>query len=118
MASDSEAVRDEIDRKFLLLKNSIEGRNVFMDCPYGLYSISENGLISANNWTWNEIPEKWRMASLSKARPGQFLLKCGGDTKRALQYAEWQGSGIIESVGELPNFYLYRVLKNISLPVR
>jgi len=118
MMSDNATVRDDIDRKFLLLKHYVNGRNVFMDCPYGLYSVSENGLISADKWTWNEIPEKWRVASLSKAKVGQFILHCAGDEKQAIQYAQWERLGIIKSAGELPNFHLYRVLRNTSSLVR
>jgi hypothetical protein len=84
-----------------------------MDCPYGLYSVSETGLLSADKWTWNEIPEKWRLASLYKATPGQFVLHCGGGENQASQYAKWEGLGVIVSVGELQNFQLYKVLKNI-----
>jgi hypothetical protein len=118
MLSGNLVVRDEIDRKYKLLNNSINGRNVFMDCPDGLYSVSENGLISADKWTWNEIPEKWRVASLSKAKVGQFILHCAGDEKQSIQYAQWEGLGIIKSAGELPNFHLYRVLKSNSVFVR
>lgn len=115
MLSDSAIVRDEIDRKFLLLKKSTKGRNVFMDCPFGLYSVSEEGLINADKWTWNEIPEKWRLASLSKAKAGQFFLRCGGGDIHASQYAHWESLGIIKNVGNLENFRLYKVLKNTSL---
>ena len=114
MASDNEMVRDEIDNRFKLLKNSVSGRNVFMDCPYGLYSISENGLIAADKWTWNEIPDTWRLTSLSKAKAGQFFLHCGGGDNQAMQYAQWEGLGIIESVEELDGFHLYKVLKDAS----
>lgn len=118
MKSESEVVRNEMDAKFLLLKNSISGRNLFMDCPYGLYSVSEFGLITADKWTWNEIPENWRLASLSKAKPGQFILHCGGGSNQTSQYAKWESSGMIERVDELPNFRLYKVLKNAFFTVR
>jgi hypothetical protein len=118
MMSNNVIVRDEIDKKFMLLRNSTDGQKVFMDCPYGLYAISEEGLIAADKWTWNEIPEKWRIASLSKAKAGQFFLHCGGGEKQAMQYAQWLGLGIIESAGALPNFRLYRVLKNTSSLIR
>jgi hypothetical protein len=84
-----------------------------MDCPYGLYSISETGLIAADKWTWNEIPEKWRLASLYTARPGQFVLHCGGGKNRDKQYADWERLGVIESVDEAQNFQLYKVLQKI-----
>lgn len=114
MKSDNVVVRDEIDGNFMLLKNSVSGRNLFMDCPYGLYAVSGAGLITADKWTWNEIPEKWRLTSLSKAKAGQFFLHCGGGEDQASQYAKWEGSGIIKSVGELQNFHLYKVLKDTS----
>ena len=113
MASNDIAVRDEIDKKFLILKNSVTGQNLFMDCPNGLYSVSEEGLMNADKWTWNEIPEKWRLASLSTAKPGQFVLQCGGGTNHVAQYAAWKRLGVIASVDEAQNFHLYKILKKI-----
>ena len=113
LASNDIGVRNEIDKKFMLLKNSVNGRNLFMDCPYGLYSVSETGLITADKWTWNEIPEKWRLDSLYKAKPGQFVLHCGGGENQTEQYERWEGSGVIMSVGRLQNFQLYKILQNI-----
>jgi hypothetical protein len=113
MASSDVVIRDEIDKKFMILSKSVTGRNLFMDCPYGLYSISEKGLIAADKWTWNEIPEEWRLASLHSARPGQFVLHCGGGENQTAQYAEWKSLGVIASVGESSNFQLYRILKKL-----
>jgi len=113
MASNNIAVRDEIDKKFVILRNSVSGRNLFMDCPYGLYSVSETGLIAADKWTWNEIPEKWRLASLHTAKPGQFVLHCGGGENQTTQYAKWESLGVIVSVDEAQNFQLYKILKQI-----
>lgn len=113
LASNDEAVRDGIDEKFTLLRDSVSGRNLFMDCPYGLYSVSDAGLITADKWTWNEIPEKWRLASLHKANPGQYVLYCGGGETRAAQYAKWEDSGIIVRTGELQDFKLYQIVKKI-----
>jgi hypothetical protein len=118
MMSDNLQTRDEIDRKFILLQSVVSGQNVFFDCPYGLYTVSENGLINADKWTWSEIPEKWRYASLSKAKAGQYLLHCGGGNNRALQYENWESLGSIESVSQLVNFRLYKVLKDNSLSTR
>ena len=115
LTSNDKAIRDEIDKKFMLLKNSVNGRNLFMDCPYGLYSVSDTGLITADKWTWNEIPEMWRLASLNKAKAGQFILRCGGGEDRATQYAKWEDSGVIASIGEVKDFQLYKILKNMSL---
>jgi hypothetical protein len=111
LASNDKAVRDGIDEKFTLLRDSVSGRNLFMDCPYGLYSVSDAGLIAADKWTWNEIPEKWRLASLEKAKSGQYVLFCGGDETRAVQYAKWEDLGIIVRVGGLQDFNLYQILK-------
>jgi hypothetical protein len=113
LASNNMDVRNEIDKKFMLLRNSVNGRNLFMDCPYGLYSVSETGLITADKWTWNEIPEKWRLDSLDKAKPGQFVLHCGGGENQTEQYERWTDSRVIVSVGRLENFQLYKILQNI-----
>ena len=113
MASSDSRVRDEIDEKFALLRGYVSGRNLFMDCPTGLYSVSDTGLINANKWTWNEIPEKWRLSSLYEAKPGQFILRCGGGEGRATQYTNWENLGVIASFGELQNFQLYKILNNI-----
>ncbi len=113
MASSDVEIRDEIDERFTLLKDFVSGRNLFMDCPYGLYSVSETGLITADKWTWNEIPEKWRVTSLDKATPGQFVLYCGGGETRAAQYAKWEDSGIIVLIGGLQDFELYQIERKI-----
>ena len=82
--------------------------DLYFDCPYGIFSVSENGLYSADKWTWNEIPDKWLNDSIATAESGQFLLHCGGGPDDVKRYEESIFKGEIEKVDSLPNFDLYK----------
>jgi len=100
--------RNLIDEKFDFLEGHVGLKQLYFDCPYGLFSVSTNGLYSADKWTWNEIPKKWLDQSLSKAKSGQFLLHCGGSPDEEKRYRDWVNTGKIRPVKTLSNFDLYQ----------
>jgi hypothetical protein len=103
--------RNRIDSNFKVLEMHVKDGQMFMDCQFGLYSISPTGLYVANKWTWNEIPQDWRMSSLREANPGNFLLWCGGDKNVQRQYLSWSKSSSISLIYENHNFSLYEINK-------
>ena len=105
--------RNKIDANFNVLEMNVKNGQMFMDCQYGLYSVSPSGLYVANRWTWSEIPAEWRLNSLAEAKPGNFLLRCGGDIDTDAQYATWVKSLAIVLIQENSNFLLYKINKSL-----
>ena len=108
MNDNSPKNRNLIDEKFNLLEEYVGVKQLYFDCPYGLFSVSVDGLYSADKWTWNEIPKKWVDQSLSEANPGQFLLHCGGGQDEKKRYFDWVTTGKINPVKSLSDFDLYQ----------
>lgn len=103
--------RNRIDSNFKVLEMHVKDGQMFMDCQFGLYSISPTGLYVANKWTWNEIPQDWRISSLREANPGNFLLWCGGDKNAQQQYLAWSKNSTISLIEQNNNFLLYEINK-------
>ena len=111
----SPIARNKIDANFNVLETNVKNGQMFMDCQYGLYSVSPSGLYIANKWTWNEIPADWRLNSLAEAKPGHFLLRCGGNKGTQNQYLVWSKNSTITLIQENYDFSLYKVNKPLFL---
>ena len=109
LTSNSIDTRNSIDSKFKLLDKYVSVGYLYFDCPYGLYAVSSNGLYTADKWTWNEIPNAWLKKSISRAKTGDFLLVCGGDQERVVNYKALILEGEIRLIDSLPEFRLYKV---------
>jgi hypothetical protein len=107
--------RDKIDSNLRVLEMYVKNGQMFMDCQYGLYSVSPTGMYVANKWTWSEIPSAWRLNSLHDAKPGNFLLRCGGGNNTQTQYSNWSRSLTVSLIQENENFLLYRINKPLFI---
>ena len=108
MAEFSLEKRNDIDAKFELLDRYVEVGELYFDCPYGLFSVSQSGLYIADKWTWNEIPKKWLQQSIQKSNSGDFLLRCNGGLDGVITYDELKKSGVIKIVESFSDFELYQ----------
>jgi hypothetical protein len=81
---------------------------LYFDCPYGLFSVSQNGLYTADQWTWNEIPKKWLQQSIAKSQSGDFLLRCNGGLENVFNYDESIKIGKIRILGNVADFELFQ----------
>ena len=108
MAEYSVEKRNGIDAKFDLLDKYVEVGELYFDCPYGLFSVSQNGLYTADKWTWNEIPKKWLQRSIEKSESGDFLLRCNGGLDKVVNYDELKKAGTIKIIEGFSDFELYQ----------
>jgi hypothetical protein len=108
MADYSIEKRNEIDAKFDLLDKYVGVGELYFDCPYGLFSVSQNGLYTADQWTWNEIPKKWLQQSIEKSQSGDFLLRCNGGLEKVFNYDESIKIGKIRILGNVADFELFQ----------
>jgi hypothetical protein len=108
MSDYSKQDRNMIDAKFEMLDQHVGVGQLYFDCPFGLFSVSEHGLYTADKWTWNEIPREWLRKSIDKADSGEFLLRCGGGLDGVIKYDQLLKTGEIGLVEVVDDFMLYQ----------
>jgi hypothetical protein len=100
--------RNKVDARFEMLDEYVGVGQLYFDCPFGLFSVSKDGLYTADKWTWNEIPREWLRKSIERAQPEEFLLRCGDGLEGAINYDQLIQNGKIGAITVVHDFTLYR----------
>lgn len=82
-----------------------------MMCQTGLYSVSLDGYLGADEWSWNQQPEQWMEIRPRLASKGDSLVTChlSKGELREIQLLEEEGR--IGAVYTKDDFVIYKVVK-------
>jgi hypothetical protein len=102
--------RDFVDERFSAIAEHADPGKLWMMCNAGLYTVSLNGYMGADEWSWNQQPELWMQDRPLQASAGDSLVTCQlsrGEKERITQLEQRQR---IVPVYTLDDFVIYRVL--------
>jgi hypothetical protein len=101
---------NQIDYNFRIIKNLKAKGHIRYDCPYGIYSVNDEGYLLDNKWTWNEIPLRWRIENISTAIPGNLIVTCSEDALWGSIYRNLESDGYIKFMAHKGDFRIYRII--------
>lgn len=102
--------RDFVDERFSAVAEHTDPEKLWMMCISGLYTVSMNGYMGADEWSWNQQPELWMQDRPLQAAAGDSLVTCKlsrGEKERITQLE--QGQKIVP-VYTSDDFVIYRVI--------
>lgn len=102
--------RDFVDERFSVIAEHTDPGKLWMMCITGLYTVSMNGYMGADEWSWNLQPELWMQDRPLQASAGDSLVTCKlsrGEKERITQLEQRQR---IVPVYTSDDLVIYRVL--------
>ena len=102
--------RNFVDQRFSAVAEYANPGRMWMMCNTGLYTVSLDGYMGADEWSWNQQPELWMQDRPLRALSGDTLVTCQlseGEKERVSQLEDTQK---IVPVYALDDFVIYRVL--------
>jgi hypothetical protein len=106
--------RDFVDERFSAIAEHVDPGKLWMMCNTGLYTVSMNGYMGADEWSWNQQPELWMRDRPLQASVGDSLVTCNlssGERERITQLEQRQK---IVPEYTLGDFVIYRVLIGVK----
>lgn len=100
-----------VDERFSAVTTFTEAGHMWMMCQTGLYSVSLDGYLGADEWSWNQQPEQWMEIRPRLASKGDSLVTChlSKGELREIQLLEEEGR--IGAVYTKDDFVIYKVVK-------
>jgi hypothetical protein len=102
--------RDFVDERFSAIAEHADPGKLWMMCNAGLYTVSMNGYMGADEWSWNQQPELWMQDRPLQASAGDSLVTCqlsSGEKERITLLKQEQR---IVPEYTLDDFVIYRVI--------
>jgi hypothetical protein len=102
--------RDFVDERFSAVAEYTKPGRLWMMCNTGLYTVSLDGYMGADEWSWNQQPELWMKDRPMQATAGDALVTCQLSTGEEERITELKQSKKIIPEYTSGDFVIYRVL--------
>jgi hypothetical protein len=102
--------RDFVDDRFTAIATHTKPDRMWMMCNTGLYTVSLDGYLGADKWSWNQQPELWMQDRPLRAVRGDSLVTCQlseGEKERVRQLERKKRLVPVYLFGD---FVIYQVL--------
>jgi hypothetical protein len=102
--------RDFVDDRFTAIATHTKPNRMWMMCNTGLYTVSLDGYMGADEWSWNQQPELWMQDRPLRAVSGDSLVTCQlseGEKERVMQLGQEKRLVPVYLLGD---FVIYQVL--------
>ena len=103
----------ELDRSFAAVDRQIKNHKVLMLCYTGLLSVSTEGYLGADEWSWNLQPSKMISHRLDHLQAGNLILACHLSPDEAKRIDYLKMNGFLKTLEGNTGFRLYRVTKSL-----
>lgn len=106
--------RDFVDKRFSAIAEYVDPGKLWMMCNTGLYTVSMNGYMGADEWSWNQQPELWMRDRPLQASAGDSLVTCNLSSGERDRITQLEQSQKIVPEYTLGDFVIYRVLIGVK----
>lgn len=103
----------ELDHSFAAVDRQIKNHKVLMVCYTGLLSVSTEGYLGADEWSWNLQPSKMISHRLDHLQAGNLILACHLSPDEAKRIDYLKMNGFLKTLEENTGFRLYRITKSL-----
>jgi len=112
MYGNSEAGVQSLDRSFAVVNQKTEKGKLLMACYTGLLSVSTEGYLGADKWSWNLQPREMISHRLDHLNVGTSILACHLSQDEEQKINTLRGKGFLVTEEENPGFALYKVTQS------
>jgi hypothetical protein len=102
--------REFVDDRFSAIAEHVKPGRMWMMCNTGLYTVSLDGYMGADEWSWNQQPEVWMQDRPLRALSGDSLVTCQLSEGERDRVSRLETMGKIVPVYVLDDFVIYQVL--------
>jgi hypothetical protein len=102
--------REFVDDRFSAIAEHVKPGRMWMMCNTGLYTVSLDGYMGADEWSWNQQPEVWMQDRPLRAWSGDSLVTCQLSEGERDRVSRLETMGKIVPVYVLDDFVIYQVL--------
>jgi hypothetical protein len=103
--------RNFVDGRFSAIAEYAKPGRMWMMCNTGLYTVSLDGYMGADEWSWNQQPELWMQDRPLRALSGDTLITCHLSEGEKERVSQLEARRKIVPVYALNDFVIYRVLR-------
>jgi hypothetical protein len=100
----------KIESNFRAIERIHAKGKFYFDCPYGIYSVNKSGYLLNSKWTWNEIPNEWRLENLKTAPLDSMVVACNTSEEWRNIFSNLESSGHLKYIESISDFDVYKVL--------
>ena len=102
--------RNFVDERFSAVAEYAKPGRMWMMCNTGLYTVSLDGYMGADEWSWNQQPELWMRDRPLRAKSGDTLVTCNLSQGEKERVSQLEVTRRIVPAYALDDFVIYRVL--------
>jgi hypothetical protein len=104
---------EELDNSFAAVDRHAKNHKVLMVCYTGLLSVSTQGYLGADQWSWNLQPSEMISDRLDHLQAGNLILACHLSPAEAKRIDYLKLNGFLEILEENISFHIYKIIKSL-----
>jgi hypothetical protein len=105
----------DLDRSYKLIEDNISKRKMLMVCNTGLLSVSHQGYLGSDKWSWNLQPAVMISNRLDRLEINSTILACHLNNQDSTDLFELERLSVLSIIDKNNYFTLYRVIKSWPL---
>jgi len=105
----------ELDRSYKLIENNVSKGKMLMVCYTGLLSVSDQGYLGSDKWSWNLQPPVMISNRLDRLEINSTILACKLNNQDSSDLSELESLSVLSVIDKNNYFTLYRVVKSWPL---
>jgi hypothetical protein len=111
----SEKQVEELDRSYRLIEDNVSKGKMLMVCYTGLLSVSDQGYLGSDKWSWNLQPAVMIANRLDRLEINSTVLACKLNNQDRTDLSELERLNVVSIIAKNNYFTLYRVVKSWPL---
>ncbi|CAN2230984.1 hypothetical protein [Candidatus Planktophila dulcis] len=100
---------ENLDSSFMVIDKQVKTQKVLMACYTGLLSVSTEGYLGVDEWSWNLQPKEMISHRLDNMQKGNLVLACHLSSDEVARINYLQREGLLKLIEKNNSFHLYRV---------
>ena len=105
----------ELDRSYKLIEDNVSKGKMLMVCYTGLLSVSDQGYLGSDKWSWNLQPPVMISNRLDRLEINSTILACKLNNQDSSDLSELESLSVLSVIDKNNYFTLYRVVKSWPL---
>ena len=105
----------ELDRSYRLIEDNVSKGKMLMVCYTGLLSVSDQGYLGSDKWSWNLQPPVMISNRLDRLEINSTILACKLNNQDSTDLSELESLNVLSIIARNNYFTLYRVVKSWPL---
>lgn len=105
----------ELDRSYKLIEDNVSKGNMLMVCNTGLLSVSDQGYLGSDKWSWNLQPAVMISNRLDRLEIDSTILACHLNNQDRSDLSKLESLSVLSVIDKNNYFTLYQVAKSWPL---